>query len=107
LINPLKPSWGESYRAVSARIFSLFIDMYKELKPGEEGIIVSHQAPIWVLRRKICQLPLAHNPYSRGCSLASITSFTISDLIVEKIWYMQDVNSIEDIRLDHPYKLSL
>jgi broad specificity phosphatase PhoE len=42
-------------------------------------VCVSHQAPIWTLRRYVEGRPLAHRPDKRQCGLASLTSLTWRD----------------------------
>lgn len=107
LVNPFKPSWGEEYQTVSKRMVSALTDMYNALDTGEEGIIVSHQLPIWILRRTLCDQPLAHNPYNRSCSLASITTFTFSSHgTLHGVWYMDDMNSVLNVKLNSIYKLA-
>jgi broad specificity phosphatase PhoE len=39
-------------------------------------VLVSHQLPIWVTRCQVEGRRLWHDPRSRECSLASLTSFT-------------------------------
>jgi broad specificity phosphatase PhoE len=42
---------------------------------GHEAVCVSHQLPIWILRRYVERKRLWHDPRRRQCGLASITSF--------------------------------
>ncbi len=46
----------------------------RELARGHEAVLVSHQLPIWVARLAAEQRRLWHDPRSRQCSLASLTS---------------------------------
>ena len=41
---------------------------------GHEALCVSHQLPIWTLRRFVEGKRLWHDPRRRQCSLASVTS---------------------------------
>ena len=41
---------------------------------GHEAVLVSHQLPIWVARLRAEDRRLWHDPRSRQCSLASLTS---------------------------------
>ena len=75
LYNPLKPSWGEPYAEVAARMTAA-IDSARELVRGREAVLVSHQLPIWIARMAVEGRRFAHDPRSRQCSLASITSLT-------------------------------
>ena len=76
LWNPFRPSWGEPYPQVVARMRQV-IDRAREAAPGQETICVSHQLPIWVSRLAAEHKRLWHNPNNRRCALGSVTSFTI------------------------------
>ena len=71
--NPLRPSWGESYRDQVRRMTAAVRDA-RDAAPGREAVLVSHQLPIWVTRCTAEGRPLAHDPRKRQCSLASVTS---------------------------------
>jgi broad specificity phosphatase PhoE len=43
---------------------------------GHAAVLVSHQLPIWVVRRLVEHRPLYHRPDRRQCGLASLTSLT-------------------------------
>ena len=73
LYNPFKPSWGEPYDEVAARMHAA-IDTAREQARGHEAVIVSHQLPIWIARLKAEDRRLWHDPRSRQCGLASLTS---------------------------------
>jgi broad specificity phosphatase PhoE len=75
LANPLRPSWGEPYREVAARMESM-IETAREAAIGQEAVCVTHQLPIWVARRAAEGRRLWHNPALRECALGSVTSFT-------------------------------
>lgn len=72
--NPLLPSWGEPYAQIAARM-SAALSSALRLAEGREALVVSHQSPITVLTRFARKQPLAHAPWSRHCSLASLTTF--------------------------------
>jgi broad specificity phosphatase PhoE len=74
LRNPFKPSWGEPYREIAARMTTA-IDKVRAKAAGHEAVCVSHQLPIEILRRHLCHKRLAHDPRRRRCNLASLTSF--------------------------------
>lgn len=78
LINPLRPSWGEPYRDVVARVLAAVGDAAREAR-GHEAVCVSHQLPIWVTRRSVEGRRLWHNPARRQCALGSVTSITYED----------------------------
>jgi broad specificity phosphatase PhoE len=46
---------------------------------GKDAICVSHQLPVWILRSAIEGRRLIHDPRSRECSLASVTSIHFDD----------------------------
>jgi broad specificity phosphatase PhoE len=75
LRNPFKPSWGEPYRQVAARVLAAATDAAKAAR-GHEAVCVSHQLPIWVTRRQAEGRPLWHDPRRRQCALGSVTSLT-------------------------------
>lgn len=57
-------------------------------------MIVSHQLPIWTMRRFIERLPLAHDPRKRECSLASVTSLTFVGRQLISLDYWEPVADI-------------
>jgi broad specificity phosphatase PhoE len=75
LINPFRPSWGEPYQRVAARMFAAMAAA-REAAAGQEAVCVSHQLPIWTARRAAENKRLWHSPTSRECALGSVTSFT-------------------------------
>ena len=75
LYNPIRPSWGEPYAVVAARILAVCAAA-REAAEGGEAVLVSHQLCIWVTRRAVEGKRLWHRPDRRQCALASITSFT-------------------------------
>lgn len=70
--NPLRPSWGEPYREISARMRAAALDALKAAAGGDV-IMVSHQLPIWTVHRALTRKPFVHNPNARRCALSSIT----------------------------------
>ncbi len=75
LANPFRPSWGEPYGQVAARVQAA-LQAAREAAAGREAVCVSHQLPIWVTRRAAENRRLWHNPARRECALGSVTSFT-------------------------------
>jgi broad specificity phosphatase PhoE len=73
LYNPFKPSWGEAYVEVAGRMMSA-VDDARDLARGHEAVLVSHQLPIWIARLAAEDRRLWHDPRSRQCTLASLTS---------------------------------
>ncbi|MBW8485041.1 histidine phosphatase family protein [Actinomadura parmotrematis] len=75
LYNPFRPSWGEPYREIAARMRSAVIRA-RDAARGHEAVAVSHQLPIWILRLHAEKRRLWHHPGRRECALASVTSLT-------------------------------
>lgn len=75
LYNPIKPSWGEPYVDLAARMRAA-IAAARASARGREAVCVSHQLPIWIARLDAEQRHFAHDPRKRQCSLASLTSLT-------------------------------
>jgi broad specificity phosphatase PhoE len=77
LRNPFKPSWGEPYTQVAARVLAAATDAARAAR-GHEAVCVSHQLPIWVTRRAVEGRRLWHDPRRRQCALGSVTSLTFA-----------------------------
>jgi broad specificity phosphatase PhoE len=73
LRNPFRPSWGEPYEMIAARMMAAVHDARVAAR-GREAVLVSHQLPVFVTRRKAEARPLWHRPDRRQCALASVTS---------------------------------
>jgi broad specificity phosphatase PhoE len=73
LLNPLRPSWGEPYRAIVNRMMDAIVVAGLSVDGGDV-VMVSHQLPIWMVNRHLTNKSLAHFPGSRECSLSSITT---------------------------------
>jgi broad specificity phosphatase PhoE len=89
LRNPFRPSWGEPYKDVAARM-STAIDKARAKAAGHEAVVVSHQLPIETLRRHLTGKFLPHDPRRRQCGLASLTSFVF------------DGDTLVDVRYSEP-----
>ncbi|RGE19216.1 histidine phosphatase family protein [Leucobacter sp. wl10] len=72
--NPFRPSWGEPYRQIAARMREAMDEAWESTRDGDI-VMVSHQAPIWIAHLDVAGRPLFHNPAARRCELSSITSF--------------------------------
>jgi broad specificity phosphatase PhoE len=73
LRNPFRPSWGEAYLDVATRMHAAVLEARRRAE-GHEAVCVSHQLPIWTLRRHLERRRLWHDPRQRECALASLTS---------------------------------
>ena len=54
IVNPFRPSWGEPFVSVEARMLAAMNDAWHSSERGEV-VFVSHQMPIWMVARS--------NPY--------------------------------------------
>jgi broad specificity phosphatase PhoE len=83
LRNPFRPSWGEPYAQVAARVLAAVTEAATAAR-GHEAVCVSHQLPIWVARLAVEGRRLWHDPRRRQCALGSVTSLTFAgDHIVD------------------------
>ncbi|MDQ4021922.1 MAG: histidine phosphatase family protein [Actinomycetota bacterium] len=86
LYNPFRPSWGEPYREIASRMLAAAYRA-RDRATGHEAVCVSHQLPIWILRRRLDQRRLWHDPRRRQCSLASLTSLVfVGEELVEVVY---------------------
>jgi broad specificity phosphatase PhoE len=88
LRDPITPSWGEAYLKIAERMFSA-LQAARVAAEGHEAVCVSHQLPIWTLRRYVEKKRLWHDPRHRQCGLASLTSFRFEDSRVVGIDYSE------------------
>jgi len=88
LLNPFKPSWGEPYEEIAARMLAAIGDARINAR-GHEAVIVSHQLPVWTVRSKLEGHRLWHDPRRRECSLASLTTLTFLGEELESIAYSE------------------
>jgi broad specificity phosphatase PhoE len=88
LYNPLRPSWGEPYGRIAARMMGAALAA-RDAAEGHEAVAVSHQLPIWVLRRYAERRALYHRPDKRQCGLASLTSLTWDDDRLDSVTYSE------------------
>lgn len=71
--NPFTPSWGEPYEDIAGRMTGA-LEAARATAEGHEAVMVSHQLPVWTLRRSLERKRLWHHPRHRRCTLASLTS---------------------------------
>jgi broad specificity phosphatase PhoE len=88
LRNPFRPSWGEPYTELAERMLAAVHDLRDRI-PGHEAVVVSHQLPIWTLRRYVEGRRLWHRPDQRQCGLASLTSLTWLDGRLDRVTYCE------------------
>jgi len=93
LWNPFTPSWGEPYVDLAERMHAA-IDSARQIAPGREVLLVSHQLPIWVARLRAEQRKYLHDPRKRQCSLASLTSLQFTGDRLTAITYTEPARDL-------------
>jgi broad specificity phosphatase PhoE len=88
LWNPFAPSWGEHYLDVARRMLHSVEDL-RDRNLGHEAVCVSHQLPIWTVRRYVEGRRLWHRPDRRQCGLASLTSLVYDDERLLQVVYSE------------------
>jgi len=88
LRNPFRPSWGEPYLRIAHRMLAAVIRA-RAVAEGHEAVCVSHQLPIWTVRRFLEGRRMWHDPRRRECSLASLTSLEFDDERLVRISYTE------------------
>lgn len=86
LRDPFTPSWGEPYLQIAHRMLAA-VNKARVEGAGHEVVLVSHQLPVWTLRRFLQGQRLWHDPRNRQCSLASLTSLVYhGDTLVDIVY---------------------
>lgn len=86
LRDPFTPSWGEPYLQIAHRMLAA-VNKARAESAGREVVLVSHQLPVWTLRRFLEGKRLWHDPRARQCSLASLTSLVYrGDALVDIVY---------------------
>jgi len=93
LWNPFKPSWGEPYKEIAARMMAAVHDA-RDAARGHEAVIVSHQLPIWTTRLHVEGRSFLHDPRKRQCTLCSLTSFTFTGDRLTSIGYSEPAGDL-------------
>jgi broad specificity phosphatase PhoE len=88
LYNPFRPSWGEPYKAIVARMMAAVHDV-RQQAAGHEGVIVSHQLPIWSTRLAAEKRSFLHDPRRRQCTLCSVTSLHFAGDRLAQVSYQE------------------
>ena len=88
--NPLRPSWGEPYAQIAARVLAAARKARLRVEgTGLEAVCVSHQLPIVCAHRRAEGLRLFHDPRKRQCSLASVTTLTFDGDVIVRVDYAE------------------
>ena len=88
LWNPWRPSWGEPYKEIVARMKSAIADA-RDTAFGHEAVVVSHQLPIWITRLHAENRSFVHDPRRRQCTLCSLTSLTFEGQRLTTVRYSE------------------
>lgn len=105
VLNPLKPSWGEPYADIAARMRAALSDAADSAGEGGQALVVSHQLPIWIARCDAEGRRLAHDPRRRECTLTSVTSFTYRDGRVTDIEYSEPAAHLLPVKSGLKFKV--
>jgi broad specificity phosphatase PhoE len=92
LRNPFRPSWGEPYQQIADRMLAA-THRARDRAAGHEAVCVSHQLPIYTLRRHLAGQRLWHDPRRRQCALASLTSLVFDGEALLEVLYSQPAGS--------------
>ena len=84
----MTPSWGEPYLEIARRMLGA-VYTAQAAAAGGEAVLVSHQLPIWTIRRFLTGKRLWHSPTARQCALASLTSVVFVDGVVSEVTYRE------------------
>lgn len=88
LVNPMRPSWGEPFRAIADRMLAAVDDAFDSAdEGGGDVVLVSHQLPIWMVHCALTGTRFVHDPRKRRCALSSITTLTRRGGAVAEIAY--------------------
>ncbi len=93
LWNPFKPSWGEPYAEIAARMMAAVHDA-RDAARGHEAVVVSHQLPIWTTRLHVEGRSFLHDPRKRQCTLCSLTSLHFTDDALTKVSYSEPAGDL-------------
>ena len=96
LRDPFTPSWGEPYIQLAHRMLAA-ANKARDAARGHEAVCVSHQLPVYTLRRFLEGQRLWHDPRRRQCSLASLTSLIYDDDALVDIIYSEPAGSSDPL----------
>jgi broad specificity phosphatase PhoE len=102
LRNPIRPSWGEHYHEIAARMLAA-IASARDAARGHEALLVSHQLPIWTARLAATDRRLWHDPRKRQCGLASLTSFAYRGDELVSVSYEQPALDLVPVRANKKF----
>jgi broad specificity phosphatase PhoE len=94
LRNPFRPSWGEPYVEIAARMLAA-VEAARDTARGHEAVLVSHQLPIWTLRLHVEGRRYVHDPRRRQCGLASVTSLVYDGDRIARVEYAEPAGATD------------
>lgn len=94
--DPFTPSWGEPYIQLAHRMLAA-ANKARDAAKGHEAVCVSHQLPVYTLRRFLEGQRLWHDPRRRQCSLASLTSLIYEDDALVDIIYSEPAGASDPL----------
>jgi broad specificity phosphatase PhoE len=94
LRNPFRPSWGEPYVEIAARMIAA-VEAARDAARGSAAVLVSHQLPIWTVRLHVEGRRYVHDPRRRQCGLASVTSLTYEDHRLVAVSYAEPAGATD------------
>ncbi|WP_157155089.1 MULTISPECIES: histidine phosphatase family protein [unclassified Diaminobutyricimonas] len=94
ITNPFKPSWGEPFVSIAARMLAAVEDAWQATEDGGEAVLVSHQLPIWMVHRSVTDKKLYHDPRRRRCNLSSITTLTRQGTVFAEVNYQDPARDL-------------
>jgi broad specificity phosphatase PhoE len=98
--NPFRPSWGEPYKAVVARMMAAVYDA-RDAARGHEAVLVSHQLPIWTTRLHVESRSFLHDPRRRQCTLCSLTSLVFDGDTLSTLRYSEPAADLIPVKDRH------
>ena len=94
LRNPFRPSWGEPYVEIAARMLAA-VEAARDAARGHEAVLVSHQLPIWTMRLHVEGRRYVHDPRRRQCALASVTSLSYDGDRISGVGYAEPAGATD------------
>ncbi|BDZ51785.1 phosphoglycerate mutase [Frondihabitans sucicola] len=99
IVNPLKPSWGEAYVSIAARMLAAVDSAWRSVDDGDV-VLVSHQLPIWMVHRSLLGQRLFHDPRRRRCTLSSITTLARRGDAFVEVDYREPARALQSTAVD-------
>jgi broad specificity phosphatase PhoE len=92
--NPMKPTWGESFRDIQARMTSAISDAFNSAG-DREVVIVSHMTPVIVARNALARRRIPPWLPGQACQTGSVTTLVLDNGKVLKAEYFAPIEKSE------------